>query len=156
MNEPLDIRVGQRWERRDGQTVTIKEETKPGCFYATCEEGLEWHYLQDGQLNTGDADYELTKLIQDVPLIKPDSAKSEIPASIATGAEPVYVLVVSDDTGGCATNGNPGNPITWETQIIEGGNLRAVLRQQALVGSRYGTTYIAECRIIPELTRATE
>jgi hypothetical protein len=27
------------------------------------------------------------------------------------------------------------------------------LRRRDSIGSRYGTTYIAECRIIPELTR---
>jgi hypothetical protein len=154
MDKPLDIRVGQQWERRDGQTVTIKEKTKTGYFYSKCEKGFEWYYLPDGQLNTYVDEYALVKLLQDVPPSKPepDPAKSEAPDSIRSGSEPFYVVVVDDDSGGRATNDNPGHSITWETQIPEGSNLRAVLRQRAAVGNRYGTTYIAECRIIPELT----
>jgi len=61
---------------------------------------------------------------------------------------PFYVMVTSDDSGR-----GGGNPIAWETQIPEGSSLQAVLQQLSRVGHRYGTTYIAECRIIPELTR---
>lgn len=74
---------------------------------------------------------------------------AEIPEPIRTGAAPFYVVVASDDSGA----GSGGNPITWETQIPEGSSLRAVLQHQSRVGHRYGTTFIAECRIIPELTR---
>lgn len=74
---------------------------------------------------------------------------AEIPGPILTGAAPFYVVVASDDSGA----GRGGKPITWETQIPEGGTLQAVLRHQLRLGNRYGTTFIAECRIIPELTR---
>jgi len=74
--------------------------------------------------------------------------RTEIPEAIRTGAAPFYVLVVGDDSGGKAD----GNPIVFETQIPEGSSLQAVLQQQQRVRSRYGTTYVAECRIIPELT----
>lgn len=77
----------------------------------------------------------------------PPAAK--IPEPIRTGAAPFYVVVASDDSGA----GSGGKPITWETQIPKGCSLQAALQQQARIGSRYGTTYIAECRIIPELTR---
>lgn len=72
----------------------------------------------------------------------------EIPEPIRAGLCPFYVLVVSDDA-----SGKPGgDPIVWEHQM-EGTTLQAALQQQQRVGSRYGTTYLAECRIIPELTR---
>ena len=73
----------------------------------------------------------------------------EIPEPIRAGACPFYVLVVSDDA-----SGKPGgDPIVWEHQMPEGTTLQAALQQQQRVGGRYGTTYLAECRIIPELTR---
>ena len=72
---------------------------------------------------------------------------AEIPQELRTGAVPFYVVVVSDDSAG-----KGGVPITWETQIPEGSTLQSALRHRARVGNRYGTTFIAECRIIPELT----
>ena len=73
----------------------------------------------------------------------------EIPEPIRTGACPFYVLVVSDDAAG-----KPGgHPIVWEHRIPAGTTLQAALQQQQQVAGRYGTTYLAECRIIPELTR---
>lgn len=74
----------------------------------------------------------------------------EIPEPILAGVTPFYVLVVSDDSGG---RGNDGKAIVWETAISNGSSLRAVLQQQARIGSRYGTTFVAKCRIIPELSR---
>jgi hypothetical protein len=87
------------------------------------------------------------------PVAEPIDAEffppKEIPEPIRTGACPFYVLVVSDDDAG-----NPGGyPIVWEHRMPEGTTLQAALQQQQRVGSRYGTTYLAECRIIPELTR---
>ena len=65
---------------------------------------------------------------------------------IRTGLCHFYVLVISDDA-----SGKPGgDPIVWEHQMPEGTTLQAALQKQQLVGSRYGTTYLAECRIIPE------
>jgi hypothetical protein len=70
----------------------------------------------------------------------------EIPEPIRTGACPFYVLVVSDDDAG-----NPGGyPIVWEHQMPAGTTLQAALQHQQRVAGRYGTTYLAECRIIPE------
>lgn len=73
----------------------------------------------------------------------------KIPEPIRNGAAQFYVVVVSDDSG----RGSGGNPIIWETPVPDGSTLQAVLRQRDRIGSRYGTTHIAECRIIPELTR---
>ena len=142
MDKPLNIRVGQRWQCRDGRVVTVTKKLESGEFRFIDEACLTWHYLPNGQLNIGGDEYELIGLVEDVPPSHPEPApaKSEITDSIRTGIEPFYVLVVSDDA------------ITWETQIPEGSNLGAVLRQRAAVGDRYGATYIAECRIIPELT----
>ena len=73
----------------------------------------------------------------------------KIPEPIRAGLCPFYVLVVSDDA-----SGKPGgDPIVWEHQMPEGTTLQAALQQQQRVGSRYGTTYLAECRIIPETVR---
>ena len=70
----------------------------------------------------------------------------EIPEPIRAGLCPFYVLVISDDN-----RGKPGgDPIVWEHQMPEGTTLQAALQQQLQVGGRYGTTYLAECRIIPE------
>ena len=76
---------------------------------------------------------------------------NKIPTPIANGLEPFYVLAVKDDSG----KGN-GSPIIWEHQIPDGCGLQAVLRHRKTIGDRYGTTYVAECRIIPELTEIPE
>jgi hypothetical protein len=91
------------------------------------------------------------------PIAEPIDAEffpptEEIPEPIRTGACPFYVLVVSDEAGG-----KPGgNPIVWEHTIPKTTTLQGALRQQLLAGSRYGTTYLAECRIIPETIRHAE
>jgi hypothetical protein len=155
MDKPLDIRVGQQWERRDGAIVTVTGRLENGNFVCSSRVGLFYIYTPSGQTEDDRGDQlDLIGSVEEVPPSKPepDPAKSEPPDSIRSGSEPFYVVVVDDDSGGRATNDNPGHSITWETQIPEGSNLRAVLRQRAAVGNRYGTTYIAECRIIPELT----
>jgi hypothetical protein len=82
--------------------------------------------------------------MSDEQQMRPDPA-NEIPESIRTGAEPFYVLVVSDDGG--------GKPITWEHHVPAATGLLDVIRKQAQVGERYGASYIAECRILPSLTQ---
>lgn len=73
---------------------------------------------------------------------------NKIPKPIADGLAPFYVLAVSKDI---EWEGEE-IPIIWETVIPDGCSLQAVLRHQKTLGDRYGTTYVAECRIIPELT----
>ena len=68
-----------------------------------------------------------------------------IPAHLRVGVVPFYVLVVSDDSGGQA--------IVFEHEIPNNITIESVLRHQQNLGDRYGTTYVAECRILPELTR---
>jgi hypothetical protein len=68
-----------------------------------------------------------------------------IPPAIASGAEPFYVLVISNDSG---FPDEAGDAVTWETRISDGSTIDAVKDLQALLGTRYGPTLIAECRII--------
>ena len=79
----------------------------------------------------------------------PDPA-NEIPESIRTSAEPFYVLVISDDSG---SRWAGGKPIVWEHYVPTQTSLFDVLQKQAQLGERYGASYIAECRILPGLTR---
>jgi hypothetical protein len=74
---------------------------------------------------------------------------AEIPEPIRTGVVPFYVVVLSDDN----PRGPGGEPIVWEHPLPRETTLQAALKRRDSIGSRYGTTHIAECRIIPELTR---
>jgi hypothetical protein len=71
-----------------------------------------------------------------------------IPDEYTAASQPFYVLVVCDDSGGL-----DGEPIVWEHPFPAGVTLPAVMRRQAGLGGRYGSSYIAECRIIPESRR---
>jgi len=73
-----------------------------------------------------------------------------IPQRFTTGDATFYVLVVSDDM-----TDDSGNPIVWEHPFPEGTELREVLKRQRSLGGRYGTSWVAECRIIPETRFAT-
>lgn len=77
---------------------------------------------------------------------EPTQQRPEIPEPISTGAAPFYVLVVSDDYPSVG-----GQPVVLKHRVSET-TLSAVLRRRAPLGSKYGRTFIAECRIIPELT----
>ena len=167
------LRVGQVWRTRGGNLCTIKNTRTSFPFPIQSDlYGGHYHHA-DGRscLRVEGFDYEddLIELISDAPTTsdpnpvppaepwpapEPIDAKffpstPEIPEPIRTGAYPFYVLVISDDAAG-----NPGgNPIVWEHQMPAGTTLQAALQQQQQVAGRYGTTYLAECRIIPELTR---
>jgi len=65
------------------------------------------------------------------------------PAVPLPGSHPFYAVVVSD----CGD----GTPAILETLLADG-SLQAALLRADRIGSRYGMTRIAECRIIPELT----
>lgn len=153
------LAVGQTWRRRDGEVVTIVKndgsdewpfETSDGKWYAP--NGYLYSALHiDKQ--------DLIELISEAPEPAPASPAPEPPATVATasefpeairtGAAPFYVVVLSNE--------DPQNPggeaFVWEHPIPRTTTLQSVLRQQRLHGHRYGTTYIAECRIIPLLTR---
>ena len=68
-----------------------------------------------------------------VPELQP-----EIPEPLRTGAASFFVLMLSQPYGGV---------------VQAHSTLHEALELQARLGSRLGTTHIAECRIIPELTR---
>lgn len=62
----------------------------------------------------------------------------EIPEPIRSSATPFFVLMLSQPYG----------------RVVQAhSTLHEALEQQACLDSRLGTTHIAECRIIPELTR---
>jgi hypothetical protein len=73
----------------------------------------------------------------------------KIPDEYTAAGHPFYVLVVCDDSCGDDT----GESIVWEHQFPAGVTLSAVMRQQVRLAGRYGSSYIAECRIIPESRR---
>lgn len=79
------------------------------------------------------------------PTPEPTPAAPEIPEPIRTGAAPFYVVVISNN---CPSTG--GEPIVLQHPISRQTTLQAALQRQDSIGHRYGTTYIAECRIIAE------
>jgi hypothetical protein len=166
------LRVGQVWRTRGGKQCTIKDISFFFPFPIQSDlYGGHCHYA-DGStcLRVEGFDYEddLIELISDAPTtsdpapVRPAPSPAPAPINaeffpstpeilepIRTGACPFYVLVVSDDAAG-----KPGgSPIVWEHSIPRSTTLQAALQQQQRVGGRYGTTYLVECRIIPELTR---
>jgi hypothetical protein len=82
------------------------------------------------------------------PEPEPTPAAPGIPEPLRMGAESFYLVVVSNDNPG-----NDGQSITWPRCINGQTTLQAALRRQKNIGDFFGTTYIAECRIIPILTR---
>lgn len=158
------IKDGQTWRRADGVEVYVHKDDSSvwGPLHIGLTEDDAYWYTRSGEpAFVADDKLRLVELIERGPVeplatnLAPEYTgipeHTEIPDSIRAGAEPFYVLVVSHDS----TQGR-GEPIIFETQIPAGSNLPAALRQQKNVGSRYGTTYVAECRIIPELTSGRE
>jgi hypothetical protein len=76
------------------------------------------------------------------------AAMTAIPDEYIAAGHPFYVLVVCDDSGK-----GRGEPIVWEHTFPAGVTLDCVMRQQQRIGSRYGRSYIAECKIIPASLR---
>lgn len=154
MDSTPPLAVGQRWRRRDGKEVVIDKHDTEETAYPFCADGL-WYAASGFYAGSGlICECDLIELLEPAPAPAPVrkisvgyKTASEIPELIRTGAAPFYVLVVSDDL----SNGG-GNPIVWETSIPTGSSLQAVLQQQRRMGSFHGTTYVAECYIIPELT----
>lgn len=146
-----EIRVGQIWKRRDGVEVRIVKHDNPQFpFFVVPPDPGEPVSLcrRDGTDKHNDSDYDLITLVQDVPAAEPEpdpEPTPTIPAHLRVGAVPFYVLVVSDDSGGQA--------IVFEHEIPNNITIESVLQHQQNLADRYGTTYVAECRILPELTR---
>jgi len=72
----------------------------------------------------------------------PDSDSFAVPL---TCSHPFYAVVVLD-------SGDGVGPLLLETPFTDGG-LESALQRRNRIGQRFGATFIAECRIIPELTR---
>jgi hypothetical protein len=150
------LAVGQVWRRRDNKVVTIDRYDTDHTYGRTHPfRACGFSYTATGMFNYDGVQgfLDLVELLSEAPAPAPNPEPTppavEIPLAIRTGAEPFYVLVVSDDA-----SGKPGgNPIVWEHQMPEGTTLRSALQQQRRIGTKYGTSYVAECRIIPELTR---
>ena len=144
-----EIRVGQIWKRRDGVEVRIARDDNsqiPFLAVPTHQDGHDSWHRRDGKVRDTDSTYDLVTLVQDVPAAEPEPEPTPtIPAHLRVGVVPFYALVVGDDSGGQA--------IVFEHEIPQAVTIESVLEQQQRLGSRYGTTYVAECRILPELTR---
>ena len=127
-----EIRPGQIWRCQDGELRTVKRPALSAhwvigeCFYDSVGEA------------PGCPSYRLAELIGEP---KPN----QIPPAILSGAEPFYVLVSGGD------DSNDVEPFVFETPIKAGSTVQAALDRRAKVGSSYGTTYVAQCRIVPSL-----
>ena len=145
---------GETWKYRNGLIGKVRANPYGSLIHPIASDrgrarGLVCHY-PDGCSYTGNEAWDLVKRITDALAEPPPPSPvpaTGIPESFRTGAEPFYVLVVSDDI----TCGG-GQPIVWEHPVPSKTTLQAVLQHQRRLGNQYGTTFIAECRIIPELT----
>jgi len=139
------FKVGQVWESRNGEqftiTVTDGHPTYPieaisgSCHLRFSSNGGFWTSLP--------SDRDLVKLISE-PESEPIASPPELQA-IFNGEKPVYVVVAED--GGIY----PGTSTVLETSINSinsFASFREALERQRSLSNCYGTTYIAECRII--------
>lgn len=132
-----DISIGQVWRCEDGEERVVKRGDSDSAWLI----GDYWYYGSGGEALGTLPSVRLAELIS-------DPKASQIPPAILSGAEAFYVMVVDDDD----SNGG-GVPSAFETPILNSSSLQAVLNRQAMVGNRYGATYVAECRIIPASAR---
>ena len=137
-----DIFTGQIWRCEDDRVRVVKRANSNGSWLI----GDYW-YTSDGEA-PGDSAPTSIRLAELISETKFKPKPSQIPPAILAGEEAFYVLVVDDDASG----GEGGEPIVFETPILNPSTLRAALNRQVMVGSRYGTTYVAECHIVPSLT----
>ncbi len=131
-----DICIGQVWRCEDGKERVVKRGDSDSAWLI----GDYWYYGSGGEALGTLPSARLAELISEP---KP----SPIPPAILAGAEAFYVLVCEGD------DSNDVEPFVFETPILASSTLQAALDQRAKVGSRYGTTYVAECRIIPASAR---
>lgn len=146
------IRLGQTWRTAHGaearvKTRNVNDDNYP--FLIVTNGDLSIWYNNQGlpALGWGEG-FRLAELISEAPEPAPAPAPAQIPEAFRTGAAPFYVLVVADDGGK-----QSGEPLVWEYQFPAGTSLEAVLEQRQRLNGRYGTSYVAECRIIPALTQ---
>ena len=134
-----DICIGQIWRCEDGKERVVQRGDSNNWLIG------EYWYTSDGEAPGAPrtlTSIRLAELISD-PLPKPKP--SPIPPAIRSGAEAFYVLVADNDVSGR----EDWVPIAFETPIPVGSTFEAARNRQFSVGSKYGTTYVAECRIMP-------
>jgi hypothetical protein len=136
-----DISIGQVWRCEDGRVRVVKHGDSNGSWLI----GDYW-YTSDGEAPGVPGALTSVRLAE---LIS-DPKASQIPPAILSGAEAFYVLVADKDTW----DGQDWwrEPVVLQTPILNSSSLQAALNRQAMAGSRYGTTYVAQCRIVPSLT----
>ena len=134
-----DIRAGQVWRCEDGKERVVEGSDSNGSWLIG-----EYWYTSDGAAPGVPRTLPSVRLAE---LINPKP--NQIPPAILSGAEAFYVLVSGGD------DSNDVKPFVFETVIEAGSSVQAALDRRARVGSRYGTTYVAQCRIVPFLTAAT-
>jgi hypothetical protein len=77
------------------------------------------------------------------PVPVPTATKNLEHSSVLRGATLFYVIVASDGE----------YLLAWETDVYAGGTLKECLKQQKNLLRKYQNVMIAECKIIPELTK---
>jgi hypothetical protein len=147
-----EFEAGQVWRTRNGQLCRIMfiDQDKT-CKYPICTDlrGGHWHHL-DGKSclnNDDDLVFLIGKPVLESPpttSIPAASVTNALPAPMANGDVPFYVVVAIDPDG---------EKLVWETPIPEGATLEAALKRRLRMSSRYPVSCIAECRIIPLLTQ---
>jgi hypothetical protein len=143
------FKVGQVWESRDGEKFTITDiddhpvypiEADNGfCGLCFTSNGNYWDSCRASE-------HDLIKLISEPePAPEPIASPPELQAFF-NGEKPVYVVVADD------RDVDPGEPIAMETSILPSNSFASfhkAVEGQKKLANHYGTTYIAECRIIP-------
>ncbi len=144
--------VGQVWRTRNGKlcrVVAVRHEEALEWPIYTDLRGNHWHHL-DGKSYLNDADDLVFLVSEPIPESPPSpfvptiSVTNALPAPMANGDVPFYVVVAIDPDG---------EKLVWETPIPEETTLEAALKRRLRINSRYSVSYIAECRIIPLLTQ---
>jgi len=143
---PKKFRVGQVWELRNGEQFTITAIDDHPVFPIEAVNGsqrLLFTFNGGYSAERRPCDRDLVKLISE-PESEPIASPPELQA-IFNGEKPVYVVVAED--GGIY----PGTSTVLETSINSinsFASFREALERQRSLSNCYGTTYIAECRII--------
>ena len=155
----LQPQPGEVWLNANGERCEIRANSsrskypiaswrsRPENLYGNFD-GRMAHYA-DGRSCGSFRECDLVERLEEAPPVNTAPAShgpvTEIPESIRTGAATFYALVVSDDPG------SGGNPVIC-TALMAESTLNDVLQRAESLGTRYGTTYVVECRINPQLT----
>lgn len=147
-----EFEVGQVWRTRSGQLcriILVDQSGTYACPVCTDLWGGHRHYL-NGKSYLSNRDDLVSLVGPPIPESPPatsipaTSATNALPAPMANGDVPFYVVVAIDPDG---------EKLVWETPIPEEATLNAALKRRLRINSRYSVSCIAECRIIPLLTQ---